>query len=150
MKPTIFSIFLATLVFTLSCGTRRRLPPTTPEQRIEQSIYGQWNAYDVQSPSGRSFGIPYNLLIDNEQGFELREAGVYMPRYYNGQSNAYSTNYNITRYWGVKEEKYLYFSRRPNEMENPDFTWEILQLSEQELWLKDQDGQTVKFRRQDL
>ena len=142
-------LLFASLFFIISCSSRR-LPPPEPDEKMEQAIYGQWNCYDVQSASGRSNGIPYNLLTNNEQGFEFRGESVYMPRYFNGQSNAYTTNYNMNGYWGIKEEKYIYFSRLPNEEENPDFTWEILRLSEQELWLKDQEGRTVKLRKQGI
>ena len=149
MKPFLVFTFFVSLLFLLSC-TSRRLPPAEPDSRIEQAIFGQWNCYDVQSSSGRSDGIPYNLLTNNEQGFEFRGEDIYMPRYYNGQANTYSTNYNVNGYWGVKEDKYLYFSRRPNEEDTPDFTWEILRLSEQEFWLKDHEGRTVKLRKQGL
>ena len=133
-----------------SCGSRQRLPPQTPDQRIESSLMGQWNCYDVMSRNGRSNGIPYNLLTNNEQGFELREAQVYMPRYFDGQSNTYTTNYNVSALWGVQEEKYIYFTRSLETGEEPDFRWEIVRLSEQELWLLDHEGRTVKLRKQGI
>lgn len=150
MKTYHFLFSSCCLFIILSCTSHRRLPTPTPNQRMERSLYGQWNCYDVQSPSGRSSGIPYQLLDKNEQGFEFREQGIYMPRYFNGQSNAYSTNYDVVGYWGIQEEQYLYFTDRPFEIEEPDFIWEIISFSEQEIWLKDHKDNTVKLRRQEL
>lgn len=142
--------FIWVLLFVFACSSPRPVTEGRPVSLTERAVYGRWNCYDVQDENGKSWGIPGKLLANFEQGFEFREQGVYMPRYFNGQSRAYTTNPNIVGYWRLQEEKYIYFSDRPIENEATDVVWEILRLEDQEFWLKDHEGQTVKMRKQSL
>jgi hypothetical protein len=123
------SIFFFFSWITFSCTYNQ-----IGQAKIERSlVVGQWNSYEIQTPTGFAPGTASNLTLMYENGMVFTADGKFGPRYYNNGIWTESLAGGTYRFTDDKTLVLLFFTNTKDEFSLP---LQIIKLDSDHLWFQ--------------